>query len=281
MSEFELLRNITIGQYLPTDSVVHRLDPRVKLVGGVLLLAAVMFNSSGTGLALALMAVLGVLALAQIPLRHALRGLWSAWLFFVMVALLQLIFYPHAQAAAEGSTIFWRWGPLMITGASLRLLAILLGRLVALILLVSGLTFCTTVTELSHGAERLLRPLQRVGVPAHELALVLTLTLRFLPLLAREMERLIKAQISRGADFGGSRWNFVQRARRMFPLLIPLFVTSLRRAEDLIQAMEARCYLGGRGRTHLIQLQAQPIDFVALALVTAFVVIIFVADFAF
>jgi energy-coupling factor transport system permease protein len=280
MSEFELLRNITIGQYLPTDSPVHRLDPRVKLVGGALLMAAVMFNSSGVGLALDLMAVLGVLALARIPLRHALRGLRAAWPFFAMVALLQLILYPHAQAAAQGSLLL-QWGPLMITGASLYLLVILLGRLMALILLVSGLTFCTTVTELSHGTERLLRPLQRVGVPAHELALVLTLTLRFLPLLAQEMERIIKAQTSRGADFGGSRWNFVQRARRMFPLLIPLFVTSLRRAEDLIQAMEARCYLGGKGRTHLIQLRAQPIDFVALALVAVFVAIMFVADFPF
>jgi energy-coupling factor transport system permease protein len=133
---------------------------------------------------------------------------------------------------------------------------------------------------LSHGTERLLRPLQRVGVPAHELALVLTLTLRFLPLLAQEMERIIKAQTSRGADFGGSRWNFVQRARRMFPLLIPLFVTSLRRAEDLIQAMEARCYLGGKGRTNLIRLQAKPIDLVALTLVATFAAIMFLADFA-
>jgi energy-coupling factor transport system permease protein len=280
MSEFELLRNITIGQYLPTDSPVHHLDPRVKLVGGALLMAAVMFNSSGVGVALGLMAVLSVLALARIPLRYALRGLRAAWPFFAMVALLQLIFYPHARAAAEGSLLL-QWGPLMITGASLYLLVILLGRLMALILLVSGLTFCTTVTELSHGTERLLRPLQRVGVPAHELALVLTLTLRFLPLLAQEMERIIKAQTSRGADFGGSRWNFAQRARRMFPLLIPLFVTSLRRAEDLIQAMEARCYLGGKRRTHLIQLRAQPIDFVALALVAVFVAIMFVADLPF
>jgi energy-coupling factor transport system permease protein len=278
MSEFELLRNITIGQYLPTDSLVHRLDPRVKLVGGVLLMAAVMFNGSGVGLALGLMAVLSVLALARIPLRHALRGLRSAWPFFVIVALLQLILY---RATAEGSSVLWRWGPLMITGTSLYLLVILLGRLMALILLVSGLTFCTTVTELSHGTERFLRPLQRIGMPAHELALVLTLTLRLLPLLAREMERLIKAQTSRGADFGGSDWNFAQRARRMFPLLIPLFVTSLRRAEDLIQAMEARCYLGGKGRTHLIQLRAQPIDFAALALVLAFTAIMFLANFAF
>ncbi len=278
MSEFELFRNITIGQYLPTDSPIHRLDPRVKLTGGVLLLAAVMFNSSSIGLALSLMIVLSALALARIPLGHALRGLWSAWPFFAMVALLQLILY---RATAEGGRMLLHWGPLMITEASLHLLVILLGRLVALILLVSGLTFCTTVTELSHGTERLLRPLQLVGVPAHELALVLTLTLRFLPLLAQEMERVIKAQTSRGADFGGSRWNFVQRARCMFPLLIPLFVTSLRRAEDLIQAMEARCYLGGKGRTHLIQLRAQPIDFVALALVAVFIAIMFVADFPF
>ena len=171
MPEFELLRNITIGQYLPTGSVVHQLDPRVKLIVGTVLMAAVMATSNLMGMALALIAVLATLAL------------------------------------------------------------------------------------------------------------VLTLALRFLPLLAREMERIMKAQAARGADFGTHSWNFLQRTRRMFPLLIPLFLISLRRAEELIEAMEARCYMGGRGRTHLIQLRAHTVDFVALGSVVVFAALLLATNF--
>jgi len=164
----------------------------------------------------------------------------------------------------QGSALVWQRGPLVISEAGVGLLILLLVRLASLILLLSLLTFCTTLTELAHGTEHLLSPLQGLGLPAHELALVLTLALRFLPLLAREMERIMKAQAARGADFGAHSWNFVRRTRRMFPLLIPLFLISLRRAEELIEAMESRCYVGGSGRTHLIQLRAQRADFVAL-----------------
>lgn len=279
MSEFELLRNITIGQYLPTGSVVHQLDPRVKLIVGAVLMAAVMATSSLTGVALAFIAMLAALGLARIPLRHALRGLRSAWAFFLMVAVLQLLLFPHHRAVAQGSAALCQWGPLLISTASLRLLILLLTRLASLILLVSLLTFCTTITELAHGTRHLLSPLQRVGLPAHELALVLTLALRFLPLLAREMERIMKAQAARGADFGAHSWNFLQRTRRMFPLLIPLFLISLRRAEELIEAMEARCYMGGRGRTHLIQLRAQRADFVALGSVVIFAAFLLATNF--
>ena len=281
MPEFELLRNITIGQYLSTDSVVHRLDPRMKLIVGALLIAAVMATSNLVGVALALIATLAALRLARIPLRYALRGLRSAWAFFLMVTILQLVFSPHQRAVAQGGAVLWQWGPLLISGASVRLLTLLLARLMSLILLVSLLTFCTTVTELTHGTEHLLRPFQRVGLPAHELALVLTLTLRFLPLLAREMERIMKAQAARGADFGAHSWNFLQRTRRMFPLLIPLFLISLRRGEELIEAMEARCYMGGRGRTHLIQLRAQRADFAALGSVVIFAALLLATNFWF
>lgn len=279
MPEFELLRNITIGQYLPTGSVVHQLDPRVKLIVGTVLMAAVMATSNLMGMALALIAVLATLALARIPLGYALRGLRSAWAFFLMVTVLQLLLFPHHRAVAQGSAALWQWGSLLISAASLHLLILLLTRLSSLILLVSLLTFCTTITELAHGTEHLLSPLQRVGLPAHELALVLTLALRFLPLLAREMERIMKAQAARGADFGTHSWNFLQRTRRMFPLLIPLFLISLRRAEELIEAMEARCYMGGRGRTHLIQLRAHTVDFVALGSVVVFAALLLATNF--
>jgi len=279
MPEFEVLGNITIGQYLPTGSIVHRLDPRVKLIAGALMMAVLMATSNLVGAALGLGAVLAVLSLARIPMRYALRGLRAAWAFFLMVALLQLLLFPHQRTVAQGGAVLWRWGPLLISAASMHLLTLLLIRLMSLILLVSLLTFCVTVTELTHGTEHLLRPFERVGLPAHELALVLTLALRFLPLLAGEMERIMKAQAARGADFGGHSWNFLQRTRRMFPLLIPLFLISLRRAEELIEAMESRCYMGGRGRTYLLHLRTQAADFIALGVVFVSAAFLLAANF--
>jgi energy-coupling factor transport system permease protein len=137
-------------------------------------------------------------------------------------------------------------------------------RFVVLIMGVSLFSFSTRTTELTHGVEHLLRPLQQIGLPAHEFALTVVIALRFIPLLALEAERIAKAQASRGADYGGGRMNVLKRARRLLPLLIPLFVAALRRAETLALAMEARCYTGGRGRTHLIRLSARFSDALAV-----------------
>jgi energy-coupling factor transport system permease protein len=125
-------------------------------------------------------------------------------------------------------------------------------------------SFSTTTTELTHGVEHLLRPLQPLGLPAHEFALMVNIAIRFLPTLAEEAERLMKAQASRGADFGRGQRSFLQRTRQLLPLLVPLFLVSLRRAEELIEAMEARCYIGGKGRTYLIHLQARAVDYAAV-----------------
>jgi energy-coupling factor transport system permease protein len=242
-------------------------------------MAAVMVTSSSMGVVVALATILAVLRLAQIPWRYALRGLRSAWAFFLVVGVLQLLLFPHHRAVAQGGAVLWQRGPVLVSATGLRLLILLLARLTSLILLVSLLTFCTTLNEMTHGTEHLLRPLQRVGVPAHELALVLMLALRFMPLIVREAERILKAQASRGADFGAHSWSFLQRARRMLPLLVPLFLISLRRAEELVEAMEARCYIGGQGRTHLIQLHTQASDFAALGTVIILAVFIVAANF--
>jgi energy-coupling factor transport system permease protein len=138
-----------------------------------------------------------------------------------------------------------------------------------LLLLINLLAATTTLNEVMHGVEGLLRPLGRLGLPAHELALTLSIALRFVPLLGQETERLMKAQAARGADFGRGRWGFVQRIKRLLPLLIPLFITSLERAEGLAEAMEARGYAGQAGRTHWVQLHARAADYVALLLVIA------------
>ena len=268
--EFEFLRNVTIGQYLPTGSAFHRLDPRAKLVMAVLFLIGVLASDSLIGQAAAHAAVVAGLLLARIPLSYAWRGLRAALPFLALLALLQVLTIPRNDVGY----VFWRWGWLAITTVDLLAAAVSLARFVALILGLSLFSLATSTTELAHGTEHLLRPLQRLGLPAHEFSLMLVIALRFVPLLALEAERMAKAQASRGADLGRGRGNPFQRARRMLPLLVPLFVAALRRAETLATAMEARCYTGGKGRTHLIQLQARWPDVLAVALVVALVALV-------
>ena len=273
MSEFEFLRDITIGQYLPTGSPIHRLDPRAKLVMTALFLTGVVASTSLAGLSGALVLVLGGLALARIPLRYAVQGLRPALPFLAILALLQVFTIPRNDVGR----VLWQWWLVTITTTDLRVAAITLLRFVVLILGLSLFSLSTSTTELTHGTEHLLRPLQRLGLPAHEFALVVTISLRFVPLLALEAERIAKAQASRGADFGRGRMSVFQRAVRMLPLLVPLFVVALQRAEALALAMEARCYMGGKGRTHLVHLQARRADVVAVFLVLALTIGLVVA----
>ena len=273
LSEFEFLRNVTIGQYLPTGSAVHQLDPRAKLAMVVLFLAGVVISTSLAGLVVALAAVLAGLALARIPLRYALQGVRPALPFLILLALLQVFTIPQNDVGA----VLWKWWLLTVTVTDLVAAALTLLRFVVLILGLSLFSFSTNTTELTHGTEHLLRPLQRLGLPAHEFALAMTIAVRFVPLLALEAERIAKAQASRGADFGHGRGSFVQRTLRMLPLLVPLFVTALRRADTLVMAMEARCYTGGKGRTHLIHLHARRADAFALLVVLLLVTLLLTA----
>jgi energy-coupling factor transport system permease protein len=257
--EFELVGRVTIGQYLPTASALHQLDPRAKLVMVLLLIIAVTATSSLTALAILLLAVMLGLRVARIPLRFALAGLRPMLPFLLLLALLQVFAIPQYSAQP-----LWHWGIVTVTDRGLLAGILLLARFSTLVLGLSLFSFSTTTTELTHGIEHLLRPLQRLGLPAHEFALMVNIAIRFLPTLAEEAERLMKAQASRGADFGRGQGNFVQRARRLLPLLVPLFLVSLRRGDELIEAMEARCYLGGKGRTFLMHFQARAVDYGAV-----------------
>jgi len=265
MEDFELTRTFTIGQYLPSGSWIHRLDPRVKIVGsGALILAAATLRSPAA-LAAALALVLACVALARIPLRLAFANLRPAVPILLFLAALQILFGWGAQ---PGCPDLWQGNVLGIglrvnACALLAALAMLL-RLAALVLLVALLTMTATISELTHGAESLMRPLRRIGLPAQELALTFTLALRFAPTLAEELEKLLKAQASRGADIRlGS--NPVTRLRHFLPVLTPLFVNTLRRGEALAAAMEARGYTGGAGRSRYIQLTFTRTDALALA----------------
>jgi energy-coupling factor transport system permease protein len=288
MENLELLRYVTIGQYLPTGSPIHRLDPRVKLLGFGALVLAVAFNGSYLGNLVMLATILGLVALARVPLAYTLQGIRPALPIILVLAALQILLPPPAFSAAPGCAVLVSWrcpgfaeGPfLQVTDCTLRLVVVSALRFGELIILTSLLTLCTPITDLSRGIERLLAPLARLRFPAHEMALVLTIALRFVPVLAQEMERIVRAQVSRGADFGGrSRLRFIRQTRQLLPLLVPLFLISLRRAEELAMAMDVRCYTGGTGRTHLVRLRARPSDFVALGLTIAFAVLILSLDF--
>jgi len=266
-SEFELLRSVTLGQYLPTRSPLHRTDPRVKLAAGLLLTVAVTATSSLAGLMLALALVVAGFEVARIPIGYALSGIKPMVPFLVLLALLQMLAIPQNDA---NTTVLWHWSFITLTVRDFVAAALLLLKFAIVGWGISLISFTTTTTELTHGTEHMLRPLQRIGLPIHEFALMLNIALRFVPLLAEETERLMKAQASRGADFGGGRrLNFIQRMRKLLPLLVPLILATLQRAEDLILAMEARCYTGGKGRTHLIHLHATRTDYLILLLVLA------------
>ncbi|MBC7263347.1 MAG: energy-coupling factor transporter transmembrane protein EcfT [Chloroflexi bacterium] len=267
MSEFELLRSVTLGQYLPTGSFLHRVDPRAKLAMGILLVVGAIATSSLTGLTFVLTIVVVGFIVAHIPLGYGLSGIKPMWPFLVLLALLQVVAIPQNDV---NTVVLAQWWFITLTVRDLIAAALLFLRFTVMVWGLSLLSFTTTTTELTHGTEHLLRPLQRLGLPTHEFALMVNIALRFVPLLAEETERLMKAQASRGADFGGGRQlNFIQRTRKLIPLLVPLFLSSLQRAEDLILAMEARCYTGGRGRTHLIHLHASCVDYLVLFLIFA------------
>ncbi|OGO39630.1 MAG: hypothetical protein A2Z03_11895 [Chloroflexi bacterium RBG_16_56_8] len=272
MEDFEIARNITIGQYLALQSFIHKMDPRAKLLCFAILVAAITFSASYTANAIILLVVLALIPFSKIPIGYALSGLKPAIPIVLLLAALQIMFYTSGFAGGPNCISFFRWGPIDSNTCGVQLAVVSAARFIELLILTSLLTFSTTITELTLGTEGLLSPLQRrFNFPAHELALTMTIALRFVPTLAEELERIMKAQVSRGADLGQQgRLRFVQQTRALLPLLVPLFLSALRRAEDLVLAMEARCYVGGKGRTHFIEFKAKPSDFIALIVVVLF-----------
>jgi energy-coupling factor transport system permease protein len=265
MSQFEFLRSVTIGQYLPLDSPLHRLDARVKLVGFVMLLLALTLTPHLTGLLLGIGIVLIGLLLSHAPLKFALRGLLSPLPFLLILAALQVLvnFYP------DTSPILFHWGIVTVSVNDLLLGAALLIRFSGLILLISLVSFCLSESELTHGLEALLKPFEKLGFQPYDLVMTVQVTMRFLPLLAQTAERIAKAQYSRGADWGTGKGGLISRARQIVPLIIPLFLSSLRRAEKMALAMDARGYGVSRCRTSLSNLHFKLKDGGALLLALA------------
>ncbi|MDR3572502.1 MAG: energy-coupling factor transporter transmembrane component T [Anaerolineaceae bacterium] len=260
MNEFEFLRYMTIGQYIPTGSILHRLDARVRLLAAFIILGAVTFAVHPLGLGLGLLIILLGFWIARIPISYGLRGMLAPLPFLVFLAILQVFFNPHAGV----SPLLLSWGIIHITVSDLWAGAMLMMRFMALIL---GLTLVSAVlsaTEIINGLEGLLSPLNRIGIPVQDFVLMVQVTLHFIPFLAQAAERIAKAQASRGADWGAHSGGLFQRVRQVLPLIVPLFLTSLRRAENLALAMEARGYGSQTRRTSLTVLHLRISDAVAL-----------------
>ena len=254
--------DITLGQYYPGNSFIHRLDPRTKILSTLLLIVAVFLANTAVGYAALCAMVLFIVLISGLPFMLVLKSVKP--LLFIIVLTLVL----HA-VMGQGEHVLYQWKFIRVTEEGLRLGVQMAMRLILLLMISSILTFTTSPIVLTDGIEALLRPFRVIGVPAHELAMMMTIALRFIPTLMEETDRIIKAQTARGADFSGG--NLLVRAKNMLPILVPLFISAFRRADDLAVAMEARCYRGGEGRTRMHQLAYRSGD--VMAFVFAFAMI--------
>lgn len=249
-----MLKDITLGQYFPGNSILHRLDPRIKLALTVLFIAALFMSKSVFSYGVMLIFLIAAIAVSGISPRVVLKGMRPLVFVIVFTAVLN-VFY------GQGETVLWSWGIFTVTREGLVLAAFTAARI---LMLVTGtfvlLTYTTSPIALTDAIERVMRPLGAIKVPVHELAMMMTIALRFIPTLIDETDKIMSAQKARGADFESG--NVFRRAKALVPLLIPLFVSAIRRAEELAVAMECRCYHGGEGRTRMKQLRLAPLDFI-------------------
>lgn len=251
-----MLKEITIGQYIPGDSFVHKLDPRTKILSSILFIVALFLIDKFVGY-IAVVAYLGAaVATAKIHPKYLYKGLKPIFFLILFTAVLNVF-----MTRGTPETLLFHKGFIYIYEEGIRMALFMSIRLILLILGTSLLTLTTSPIELTDGIENLLGPFKKIGVPAHELAMMMTIALRFIPTLMDETDKIMKAQQARGADFESG--SIIQRAKNLIPLLVPLFISSFRRADELAMAMEARCYRGGQGRTRMKKLQYTSRDYVA------------------
>jgi energy-coupling factor transport system permease protein len=247
MSQFEYLRRVSIGQYLPLDSPIHRLDPRAKIIGFSFVIIAVSISNNLYSLALALLISAILIAASRIPFSFAIRGLLSPLPFLLLIALLQLVITPHAETSAA---VFKVWKITIYTEGILAALRLLL-RFASLLLILTTFSSSLSTIEMINGLDLLLKPLRQIGVPTENAVLLVQITLRFIPFLALNAEKIAKSQASRGAKWDTPNGNLISRVQQIVPLVIPLFTTSLQQAENLSTAMLARGFGGSTKRTSM------------------------------
>ena len=255
------MRDITLGQYFPANSVLHRLDPRVKIVSLIAYIALVFCTFNYFSLAFVAATVIVIVALSKVPFKMYLKSLKVIIIIVILTSVLNLFY-------GTGEPIF-QWWIIKVTWDGIRNAIFVSVRIICLILLSSALTFTTSPTDLTDALERLMKPLKVLRVPVHEIAMMMTIALRFVPTLLEETDKIMSAQKARGADMESG--NLLKRVKALVPVLIPLFVSAFRRAYELAVAMECRCYHGGEGRTRMKQLHLAKRD--AICIVFSFCVI--------
>lgn len=257
-----MLKNITIGQYFPGKSFIHKLDPRTKILSIIFYMVSLFIINNFTGYIYTIVFSVLIILFSKIPPKVYIKGLKPLVIIIVLAVGLNVFMTPGTE--------LYRWGFLKITEEGLYRGIFMGTRLILLITITSVLTLTTTPISLTDGIESLLKPFKKIGVPAHELAMMMSIALRFIPTLIEETEKIMKAQMARGADFESG--NLIRRAKALVPLLVPLFLSAFRRADDLAMAMEARCYRGGDNRTRMKQLFYSNLDYIALFVVILFFV---------
>lgn len=264
-----MLKDITIGQYYPTSSIIHKLDARVKLIATFIFMVSLFIINEFWPYLIVVGSLITVIKLSKIPGKFIIKGLKPLKWIIVFTFVINVFFIP-------GDPI-WSFGFIKITSQGLSQAVFMGLRLIFLVVGTSLLTLTTSPIELTDGIERLLNPLRKVGFPVHELAMMMTIALRFIPTLLDETDKIMKAQMSRGADFESK--NIINRAKNLVPLLIPLFISAFRRADELAMAMEARCYRGGYNRTKMKESIMTKADYVAYAIQFVYLGIIVVIRF--
>ena len=249
-----MIKNITIGQYIPGDSYVHKLDPRIKIILSMLFVIGLFLINDFRGYIFIIPFVFFIILISKLKFQYIYKGLKPIFILLMITGLLNIFMI-------QGKTLWFTFSIISIYKEGIYTATFMMLRLVFLIVGTSVLTLTTSPIELTDGIEKLLNPFKKIGVPAHELAMMMTIALRFIPTLIDETDKIMKAQMARGADF--ETGNIFTRAKNLIPLLVPLFISSFRRADELAMAMEARCYRGGEGRTRMKQLKMTYKDVIA------------------
>lgn len=266
-----MIRDITIGQYYPSESVIHRLDPRVKLVGTIVFIIMIFCINNLAGYLVATAALACIIKVSGVPLKYILKGLKAIFFILIFTAVLNIFLTP-------GDAVF-EWKFIHITKEGLLIALKMSVRFIYLIIGSSIMTLTTTPNHLTDGMEKGLGPLKKIHVPVHEIAMMMSIALRFIPILMDETDKIMKAQQARCADFESG--NIFQRAKSLVPVLVPLFISSFRRANDLAMAMEARCYHGGEGRTKMKPLKYGRRDVTAYILILVYIAVLILLNIFF
>ena len=264
-----MLKDITIGQYFPGNSIIHRLDPRFKIVITIIFIVMLFMGDSFVCLGIGAVYTFLAIALSGIPLKMFLKSVKPLVPFLLITALLNLFLVSSGE-------LIWSWKFIKITDQGINISVFMIVRILLLIMGSSLLTYTTSPITLTDAIERLLSPLKKLHFPVHELAMMMSIALRFIPTLIEETEKIMSAQKARGAELDSG--SFMTRAKNLISILVPLFISSFRRADELATAMECRCYNGGEGRTRLRQLRSAPRDYIALAFTVLFLAAVIAAD---